>query len=1677
VALVVAVDVAQMGYGSALEGIGKKLGLEGVEEYGGEVVAKQKEELAAKAPYATRLKDVREAEGVLDTAGELASFTGSALGESLPQMGTTLGGSLAGAAAGARAGLVAGLPGAVVGGIAGGLLANIPFFYGTNREAQKAAVADGTKIEVDEGAAFLASIPQAVMDLIADRFLFGLGSKAGVNVEGLIRRGGLFTRGVKGAALGVTVEVPTEVGQQVIERFQAGRPIDSPEAMEEYLEVAAAAGLVGGSIRGATNIVGGDPVAKEAKRQEEAIEAAKVAETERLAAIEAERLAAIEAAEVAETERLAAIRKRGGEGEQLDLAEPGVPVGPAAQPFAEADAERSAAQQPETRSEELARHERILEQYDVEPFGLGVGTETTEPRVVDDRQITDFAGKPEDFSNPDFFYRVIVGDAAFEDISTSGVVRTNSKSKTSPLEGGKISLKNRPTLWPSFSKGKASMSYAAANPNHYIVVTADSSLQPSKSGRHGKGSTMFPTDQDGNEMESLDASKVDVYKHEGDGIYTLVHSGSESNTNATPAAPKTRLESVRKINAAPAASEAGKEYVDSTAGLAPELTAEKERLLDEIYDLENNTPDTVDEAVLAPIREAIQVREDAVRAVNRQITDFAGNPKNKQKINAARAASKARITELSVPLAEPRVVDPRQPDLFSLPIAPQVLPVAKPGKATEEVNRLEGLAEYQRNEAGTSLFEDPKYRSDANGKPLDVGKGGLTFAQVGQVRKNIDFGRQGFAYTDPNTQKVKNNLKLSDEDIRDKKLHVNLRGRVKIDLRDLKKTDIHIIDNAKKRAKKVGAAVGPAVGPVAAAKKKKPPPPPPPAKKNVNSSSNDDITDPTEINKDVSGSDEGGPLAGDMPPLDLTLFASGPAGQAAAAAGLTVADFKNLEPNSARGYIKAQVTRIIKLKKIPEGIRGKSDFEIDEYIDNVKNIDRLGQRQKVLTESGKRKTPEYVKNDAAIDSYTDRNTELERGEGLSIQEAEARTLRFKTTQSLQELVLRQTSVEALTAKWREFKTKDVLADLKVATDAKLAAYEAYKLALNTYLDYASDNMAALSNTGIHAIYSEDSSGKKVLEKEKIRSLLPDNQGGSTGPSPLAQFSIPFDVPTRLSTTVAKTEAIILERLGKAGVERISVTTTPEAAGLTDIESTASGVVIDGKPYLFTDNITEGDELGILLHELGVHIGMPALVGSGNYKFLINRIKQFAELNDDSREAQLAKRALERVKAAENVVPTNTDDELIAYFVEEAINRGINPTSEIIKSTKIGIWFRRFIAGVKNILNKIPGIKFKGDFNVQEIVDIAYGGANLAVRSPYIKHTNAERNVPYSLAIPPGTVGNALNSTFNAIQKASPEWSQGVIDSIITGLYNIPEYLKYIWYNLLSLRQMADTVDRLGPAFKDVANSIRKLNALVNKRRHAIDESRLEWQNDLIAARSHAEGYSKADVAEFFDIVHDSTIDEIDLRSTDPVVTNTPLAKRFAALVAKSTDIGKYDLRISYKIMADRYQKAGDALLAFYEKTMGEPLSIAEKTRLGFAKGRITPYFPLMRDGAWWVDHKDTEDGELQTFTSSFDSKLKAQNAVEKLKAQGLSIEKRRGSEVYMRTRNDELADSGGGLAFMGKMQTALEVAIPEGEGKKEAIARLKELILNAYPTNSLKQQFKKRRNVRGIQGRCVPELR
>ena len=241
------VDVVQRGYSSALEGLGKFTGWEGLEEAGAEIAEEQERQLAEKAQFATRRQDVEDLRSG-------ARFFTETLGELVPTLATTMAGFGTGAAIGSAFPVI----GTAIGGIAGGIAVNIPFFYGLNREAQKDAVEKGIKMEVNEGTAFLSALPQAALDVIADRFLLGFAGKGVLGAENFIRTGNILTRGVKGIAAGTILEVPTEVGQQIIERAQANEDITSEEALNEYVDVAVAAGILGGTARGASSIVKGD---------------------------------------------------------------------------------------------------------------------------------------------------------------------------------------------------------------------------------------------------------------------------------------------------------------------------------------------------------------------------------------------------------------------------------------------------------------------------------------------------------------------------------------------------------------------------------------------------------------------------------------------------------------------------------------------------------------------------------------------------------------------------------------------------------------------------------------------------------------------------------------------------------------------------------------------------------------------------------------------------------------------------------------------------------------------------------------------------------------------------------------------------------------------------------------------------------------------------------------------------------------------------------------------------------------------------------------------------------------------------------------------------------------------------------------------------------------------------
>ena len=240
-------DVMVSGFGSATEGVGKLLGLEGLEQAGADAALGAEASQQRAARSATRRQDV---EGI----GSGLSYAAETFGESAGPMGL---GIAAGAGAGALAGAgffgLGAIPGAIIGAGAAAL-SQLPLFYGWNRERQIEA-SGGDRTQVNEGAALLAAVPQAVMDGIATKVLAGIGPNLFFKSTAL-KSGGIFTRAAKGAGRGIISEVPTEIGQQVLERAQAGLSLTSDDAIEEYIDAGVGAAVIGGPVGAGGNLRG-----------------------------------------------------------------------------------------------------------------------------------------------------------------------------------------------------------------------------------------------------------------------------------------------------------------------------------------------------------------------------------------------------------------------------------------------------------------------------------------------------------------------------------------------------------------------------------------------------------------------------------------------------------------------------------------------------------------------------------------------------------------------------------------------------------------------------------------------------------------------------------------------------------------------------------------------------------------------------------------------------------------------------------------------------------------------------------------------------------------------------------------------------------------------------------------------------------------------------------------------------------------------------------------------------------------------------------------------------------------------------------------------------------------------------------------------------------------------------
>ena len=195
------------------------------------------------------------------TVDKFKEVAGSSFGSMAPAAAAGLGARVA-AGAGATALGVGALPAAAIGTAAFGLV-TLGSYIADNLGRQKEELdKEGKRYQdVNRLPATVAAMGQTALDVVGFKMFKPLGALVGMEgkevaqktakeiVEAANKPGAYAKAVAKGTASGIAFEVPQEVTQQVLERWQAGLPLDpfsDPEAAKEYLEAAGGALLLGG---------------------------------------------------------------------------------------------------------------------------------------------------------------------------------------------------------------------------------------------------------------------------------------------------------------------------------------------------------------------------------------------------------------------------------------------------------------------------------------------------------------------------------------------------------------------------------------------------------------------------------------------------------------------------------------------------------------------------------------------------------------------------------------------------------------------------------------------------------------------------------------------------------------------------------------------------------------------------------------------------------------------------------------------------------------------------------------------------------------------------------------------------------------------------------------------------------------------------------------------------------------------------------------------------------------------------------------------------------------------------------------------------------------------------------------------------------------------------------------
>lgn len=164
-------------------------------------------------------------------------------------------------------------------------------------------------------------------------------------------------------------------------------------------------------------------------------------------------------------------------------------------------------------------------------------------------------------------------------------------------------------------------------------------------------------------------------------------------------------------------------------------------------------------------------------------------------------------------------------------------------------------------------------------------------------------------------------------------------------------------------------------------------------------------------------------------------------------------------------------------------------------------------------------------------------------------------------------------------------------------------------------------------------------------------------------------------------------------------------------------------------HLIADNIPVGHEFAVLLHDVGVHVGLKGQMGA-LFKVLESQVKSWAKSPKDSLEYKVYEAAMARVAAGRlegSIDPNDVGEELVAYAAEEAVARGVKPQASSNK--KLERWLAQLKTIVEKALKNFFKIDTVPDVSAQDLVNFAYAAASQQMQEYRREPGAAQRDNP------------------------------------------------------------------------------------------------------------------------------------------------------------------------------------------------------------------------------------------------------------------------------------------------------------------------------------------------------------